>query len=680
MFTRISVAAVLCSTAALTAAQAACAAEARANKAIEEVVVISHPLSAEGLALSSEVLEGEALARQLESSIGDTVGQRPGVHAAGFGQAASRPVIHGLSGPRVRIMEDHIDALDVSVTSADHAVTIEPFVADRIEILKGPSTLLYGTGAIGGVVDVHTGRIPHQPAERSLTGRVEVRRGDNGDRETAAGRLDGNLGPLAWHLDGFSREAEPYDIPGFAESRALRERDGDSTDDGVRDRLPGSGLDVRGGAVGLSLLGERGFAGAAVSTTDARYGLPGGHEEEDEPPDPGATETPELDLEQTRIDLEAGLKNPFRGFDSLNLRIGINDYRHREIEPDGEIATVFENEAVEGRVELSHTPVGGWSGAFGVQYTDRDFAATGEEAFIAPVDTTSYGVFWVGERGFERFDVEAGLRLGATRVNPSAGPSRRFDTYAVSVGLILPFGEAWSLGVIADHTARAPVAEELFSNGPHLATRAFEFGNAGLDVEKSSSLSANLRYASERFSVNASAYYNHFADFIYETATGDEEDGLPVFVYGQDDARFFGLDAEIEATAASWRRGSLRLNARFDTVTGEVDVSGDDDLPRIPPTRYGLGLAVTHGPLEATLDHTWVRAQNDTAAFELATGAYRDLRAFIGVKLPLAGDVITLFVQGRNLTDAEQRQHTSFIKDFAPLPGRTVEAGLRARF
>ncbi|MEQ8860752.1 MAG: TonB-dependent receptor [Pseudomonadales bacterium] len=650
---------------------------------LETVVVTAHPLSAEGLALAAEILEDEELARKLQSSIGETVGYEPGVHSASFGQAASRPVIHGLSGPRVRILEDRIDSLDVSVTSADHAVTIEPFIADRIEILKGPSTLLYGSGAIGGVVDVHTGRIPHEIPEEGFAGRFEGRLGDNADRETAALRLDGGTDGFAWHADGFTRKADEYDIPGFAESavlRALEEEDGG----GTRDQLPGSALDVAGGAFGAAFVGDRGFAGAAVSWLNGDYGLPGGHDAHEEGTQGGAEETegnPLLDLKQTRIDLEAGVIDPFAGFTSLNVRVGINDYEHQEIEPDGAVATVFDNEAVEARIELTHRPVARWNGALGVQVLDRDFSAIGEEAFIAPVDTRAIGAFWVGERSFERFDLEAGVRLETVTVDPSVGSSLDFTAYAASLGTVIPFAGSWSLGLLADYSARAPIAEELFSNGPHLATGAFEVGDASLDGEKALNLSANLRYAGDGWLFNSTLYYTDFSDFIYETPTGAEEDGLPVFVFRQDDAEFVGFDAEIEATIATWERGSLALSAMFDTVSASLDIAGNDDIPRLPPTRYGIGASGSLGIVRASIDYLWVEEQDDIADFELPTDEYRDLRAFLGADFRLGSDrQLTLFVQGRNLTDDDQRQHSSFIKDLAPLPGRTLEAGIRARF
>jgi iron complex outermembrane recepter protein len=653
--------------------------------AMETITVIAHPLSAEGLALAAEVIEGDELSRTVASSIGETVGYEPGVHAANYGQAASRPVIHGLSGPRVRILEDRIDTLDVSVTSADHAVTVEPFLADRIEILKGPSTLLYGSGAIGGVVDVHTGRIPHEQSAEPVSGRIEGRRGNNGDRETLVGRLDGGVGAFAWHIDGFTRQADEYRIPGFAESKALRaleEEDDDHGDDEVRRRLPGSDLDSKGGAVGFSFVGDRGFAGMSISGVDAKYGLPGGHADHDEEEAEDEEEgNPVLDLKQTRVDFEAGLANPFQGFESLNLRIGHNDYEHKEIEPDGEVATLFSNDAWEARVELVHQEYAGWNGAFGLQFTDRDFSATGEEAFIAPVETRALGAFWVGERRFERFELEAGLRLETVDVDSSTAGSQDFTSYAVSLGLVVPIGDGWSLGLLSDYSARAPIAEELFSDGPHLATRAFEIGNPDLDVERALSLSANLRYATDDWLFNSTLYYTRFTDFIYESPTGEEEDDLPVFVYQQASADFVGFDAEVRRTVATWDQGRLEVSAQFDTVSASLDVTGNDNVPRLPPTRYGLGLAGHWGIVRASIDHLWNEKQNDTAEFELPTDRYRDLRAEVAADFGFAerGD-LTVFVQGRNLSNDDQRQHTSFIKDFAPMPGRTVEAGIRARF
>ncbi len=285
------------------------------------------------------------------------------------------------------------------------------------------------------------------------------------------------------------------------------------------------------------------------------------------------------------------------------------------------------------------------------------------------------------ERAFERFDLEAGARIGRLEHDPLGAPSERFTTYGLSLGAVVPIGAGWRLGLLGDLSSRAPVAEELYSDGPHLATRAFEIGDPALDSEKAFNLSATLEFEGERWSLAGTVYFTSFSDFIYQQATGDVEDDLPVFVYRQEDARFVGVDASVEWRAASWESGGLTLRGLFDFVDAELDVSGNDNLPRIPPTRYGIGAEMTFGVVTASLDYLRVEDQKETATLELPTQAYDDLQAYLGVELPVAADHrLTLFVSGKNLTDDEQRLHTSFIKDFAPAPGRTVEAGLRYLF
>ncbi|XOV84002.1 MAG: TonB-dependent receptor [bacterium] len=663
---------------------------------MEEVLVIAHPLSGAGLSQASTVLQGRELERKLAENIGATLAQEAGIHSAQFGNAVGRPVIHGLGGPRVRIMEDRIDALDVSVTSADHAVTVEPFIADRIEVLKGSSALLYGSGAIGGVVDVHTGRIPHNLADSAFSGGIESRYNDNTDGNATAAKLNGGFGQLAWHLDGTWKDGDDYDIPGFAESARLRaveeaEEEGEEEDheEEARGTVPGSAFDSESYAGGLSYIGEWGFVGASVSRTEAEYGLPGGHghahEEEHAHEDEHAHEeeeeegNPLLDMQQTRTDFELGIKNPIANFTSFNLRLGINDYEHQEIEPGGEVGSEFTNKAWELRGEFTYENAD-WTGAFGVQHMDREFSAVGEEAFVPPVDTTDTGFFWVGERAFDNFSLETGLRVGKVSHNPSTGPDQDFTPFASSVGLVIPFAQGWTLGLVADYSSRAPVAEELYSNGPHLVTNAFEVGDPDLNSEKAANLAATLSYRDEIWDFSATTYYTRFSDFIYEQANGDIEDDLPVFVFQQEDATFAGIDVEVSARVAQWDNGGLLLRGMFDWVEAEVDVSGNDNLPRIPPLRFGVGVETTFGRVTASLDYLQVNRQRDVAQQELETSGYDDLRAYVGMDIPMADGSLNVFVNGRNLTDDEQRFHTSFIKDFAPAPGRTIEAGVRFLF
>jgi iron complex outermembrane receptor protein len=647
---------------------------------MEEVIVTAHPLSAEGLAQAGLVLEGAALSRNLSANIGETLVRQPGIHNSSFGNAAGRPVIRGLSGPRVRIMEDRLDTLDVSVTSADHATTVDAFVADRIEVLKGPSTLLYGSGAIGGVVDVHTGRIPHSLNE-DVTGGIEARIEDSTEQVSTVGELDFGAGPMSFHVDGFYRDANDYDIPGCVESDELRASEGGEECE-VDGTLPGSNLETWGGAFGGSYIGSRGFIGFSVSRYSNDYGLPGGHGHEEEEGEEEEAEdgTPTIDLDQTRYDFEAGLEDPFQGFSSLNVRIAYNDYEHEEIEPNGEIATEFDNKAWDSRFELSHREVFEFTGSFGLQYADKNFSAVGEEAFIEPVDTTAVAAFWVGQRAFSAFDLETGLRAESVEHDPASGSEDDFTVYSASLGVVVPFASAWEFGLQSDFSERAPVPEELYSNGPHLATQSFEIGNPDLDEEQALSLAATIGYLSDAWYLNASAYVTEFSDFIYQFATGEEEDGLPVQQYTQDDATFFGFEMDGGIRAAAFDAGSLWLNAMFDYVDAELDIDGNDNIPRLPPWRIGFGAALDWHRVTARIDYMYVNEQDDVSEFELQTDDYEDLRIYLATGLPVRFGEFEMFVQGKNLTDDEQRYHASFIKDFAPQPGRTIEAGIRMRF
>jgi len=651
---------------------------------IEEVIVVAHPLSAEGLAQAAIALEGDALARNLSSNVAETLARQPGIHNSSFGNAAGRPVIRGLGGPRVRMMEDRLETLDVSVTSADHATTVDALVADRVEVLKGPSTLIYGSGAIGGVVDVHTGRIPHLRQE-TPTGGLELRGEDATEQVSTVGELDFGSGPLAFHVDGFYRDAEDYEIPGCTESDVLRAAEGGEPCE-VDGKLPGSALETWGGAFGTSYVGERGFVGFAVSRYDNEYGLPGGHAHEEEEPGAGEEEeeegNPLIELEQTRYDFEAGLEDPLAGFRILNVRLVYNDYEHAEIEPSGEVATNFDNEAWDLRAELTHEPALGFEGTFGLQLTDKEFSALGEEAFIAPVDTSAAAAFWVGQRAFDGFSLETGVRVETVEHEPTGTGNDDFTVFSGSLGLVIPFSPGWQLGLQGDYSQRAPVPEELYSNGAHLATQAFEIGDPTLDEEQAVNLAANLNYAGETWRLAASAYYTSFSDFIYEFATGavDVESELPVLQFAQDDADFFGVELDAGVRVATFDQGALWLTAMYDLVDAELDVSGNDNVPRLPPQRTGIGAELTWGLTTASIDYLWVDEQDDVTTFELPTDDYEDLRVYLGTRVPLSTGELSLFVQGKNLTDDEQRYHTSFIKDFAPQPGRTIEGGVRLTF
>ena len=717
---------------------------------IEEIVVRVHPLHAEGLAQPVEILQSDELNRVRSPSIGETISALPGIRSSSFGQAVGRPIIRGLGGPRVKVMEDRIDSLDVSVSSPDHTITIEPLIAESIEVLKGPSTLLYGTSGIGGVVDVHTGRIPNEIPE-SLSGTIDARGDNNANTESFAVRLDGGSGNFAFHLDGFYRDANDYKIPGFAESLAQRAREeaeedhhdedhddhededhhdedhddhededhhdedhDDHEDEDHHDEdhegehgddeqeafgeLPGSELKTEGGSFGLSYIGDRGYVGVSVSAYDARYGLPGhshghhghhGHEDEDHEGEEhegedheeeghaeGEESPPILDLSQTRLDFDARLDSPAENISSVNLRVGVNDYEHTEFE-EGEAGTTFKTESVEARTQLVHESVWGITGAAGLQISAREYSALGEEAFVEPVDTDSVGLFYVGQRKFGELSVESGLRYEDVEHNPTNGRKRSFDLTAISLGIIYPLSNDWTLTGQFDHSGRAPIAEELYSNGAHLATQSYERGDQTLEEEIATNLSVALSYRSSFLDFSLSVYETRFDDFIYQSNTGLEEDELPLLQWTQSDATFNGFEIEANWVARSWSGGSLDLSASYDRVRAQLDQGVQRDLPRIPPQRWQLGAILTLGDFMAELSYLEVGDQDNVAPNELATESYEDVRFYLGYDIEYAGSQIEIFLSGRNLTDDEQRYHTSFIKDLAPQPGRTVEAGFR---
>ncbi|HSG87812.1 MAG TPA: TonB-dependent receptor [Pseudomonadales bacterium] len=668
---------------------------------IEEVRVFAHSLrpTSREVAQPVSVLSGEALARRVAPSLGATVDSEPGIHSSYFGPAVGRPVIRGLSGPRVKLLEDGIAAMDVSTTSDDHATSVEPFLAEQIEILKGPATVLYGSGAIGGVVNSVSGRIPQAAPEKAMSLKAEARVGDVADESSLAVRADGGSEQFAWHLDALSRQTDDFDVPGFVESEALRDAEaaeaaetgGDAPEE-ARGSLPNSDLDTEVLSAGFAWFGERVQIGAAVSRYQNEYGLPGGHpheeahEEEHEAEEEEEEGDVRIELDQTRYDLQIGVAEPLPGFDALRLRGAFNDYRHVEIEGSGEVGTLFENESVEARLELLNAPIAGFTGAVGLQVEDRDFRATGEEAFVVPVQRDAQALFVYQQRQFVVGGVDLGLDLGlrGERVayDPDAGRDTDFDAFSFALGGVWALTDDISLALQTDIARRAPELEELYANGPHLATRTFEIGRADLDEEQALNATLTLDASFEWFETVVSVYRTDFSDFIHLRDTGLEEEGLPVRVWTQGDARVSGAEAELivhvleSATTVDLRVVGDLVRARLENPPAGEDA----DLPRIPAGRLGLGLEFTRGSLAGEIGVTRVFRQTDTAAFETATDAYTMVDVFLGWHLNTGRGHVELFLQGDNLLDVEARAHTSFLKDFAPLPGRSLQAGVRLEF
>ncbi|MGK7296607.1 MAG: TonB-dependent receptor plug domain-containing protein, partial [Candidatus Wenzhouxiangella sp. M2_3B_020] len=377
-----------------------------------------------------EVLAGESLDDKKESTLGETLQSEVGIHSTFFGPGAGRPIIRGLGGNRVRITEDGLDSSDASALSPDHAVSVEPLLVDRIEILRGPANLLYGSTASGGVVNVVDNRIPEQ--RQDFSGAVELRGNTVADQRAGVFRLDGGVGAVQFHVDGFKRDAEDYEVPGFALSASERaELDADERAELERGVVENSFQETEGGTVGLSLAGDWGYAGVAFKRYETLYGIPGGHEhggEEDHGDEHGdfhaivlgeedhdeheehGEENVSIDLEQDRWEFKSALFQPLAAIDEINFKVVTNDYRHVELEGD-EVGTTFDIEGTELRSEIKLVPFGRSSGVGGVQYEDSDLEAIGAEAFIPPTSTESLGVFYIHELDLDPLKFSAGVRL-----------------------------------------------------------------------------------------------------------------------------------------------------------------------------------------------------------------------------------------------------------------------------
>ncbi|HEY5972542.1 MAG TPA: TonB-dependent receptor [Pseudoxanthomonas sp.] len=627
-------------------------------KDLTGVVVTASPLrdTADALSKPAEVLSGERLDESRAASLGETISSLPGVQSSNFGPGVGRPILRGLDGPRVAVLSNGLSSADVSTVSQDHSPAVEAFLADQIEVLKGPSTLLYGSGAIGGIVNVVDGRIPETPIEGGFSGRAEMRFDSVNDGNTDLVRVDGGNDRFALHADAVYRNNKDYDTP-----------------DGTQ---PNTFIDTKTGAVGGSLLGDWGFVGVSASRFEDDYGNPG---------EPGDLANGErgvfLKMRQERYDLKGGLTDPWGEGSSLRYSVGHTDYNHIEFEGE-EVGTTFEKKADEARVEAAFAWPSGWEGAAGAQASDSTFKAIGEESFVPETSTRAFGVFGVARKSWNDFQLDLGARIDSIEADPVDGSARDFKPLSLSLAGGWRLNEQWRVTANLDHAERAPAEEELFSDGPHLATLAYEIGDANLGKEKANQLEFGLQYQSDLMDAKASVYYNRFDDFIYLVDTGEEFDLggelLPIRQWSQADARFRGFEGEATFHLADNESGTWDLRVYGDTVRGTLATGGN--LPRIAPSRFGTQLRWESEGWRASLGAVRYDKQDKVADNETPTDGYTLVDAHVAYHHDLGDTAWELFLDGSNLTGERARVHTSFLKDSVLLPDRNFSAGVRVFF
>jgi iron complex outermembrane recepter protein len=669
-------------------------------------IVVTAPYVRElDILAGTAVLTGADLARDIRPQIGDTLARLPGVSATSFAPGASRPVLRGFQGERVRVLTDGIGTIDVSNTSADHAVTIDPLTAERVEVLHGPAVLLFGSQAIGGAVNVLDRRIPRAVPTEPVHFDLLATYGSADDERSVGGGIDFPLGTggLVLHLDGSYRNTNDREIGGFLLSPELRaeqleiaaeERAEGHLDEATeaeelanfRGVIPNSATETTTAGFGAAYIGERGNLGFSVSLFDSDYGVPTrpgaghGHGEEGEEEEGGeeGEELVTIGLEQIRADLRGEVE--VGGFiDRIRVRLGYADYEHTEFEGD-EVGTLFLTEGLEGRLELAQADRNGWRGASGVQFFTRDLVSIGAEAFIPDNQTDQLGLFTLQEFDLGQFGIEGAARYERTDVSSRpVGVERGFNAFSAALGASYNLSPRVRIGANVSRAERAPAAEELFSNGPHIATQAFEVGDPTLSKEKSWGAELYARAETADYKLSASLYANWFDDYIFQADTGEEEDDLPVRQYLQADARYYGF--ELEGSATLYRADGLRIVG--DVVTDYVRATirdGGGPVPRIPPFRALAGLEAQSTNLEGRIEVEYVAEQDRVAAFETPTDDFTLLNASVAWRPFGRRNGTALIFSANNILDVDARRHASFTKDFVPLAGRDLRVSLRATF
>jgi iron complex outermembrane receptor protein len=636
------------------------------------------------------ILNGRELSLKRESTLAETLNTIPGVSNSSFGPSVGRPVIRGMDSDRIRILQNGINNLDASNLSFDHGVSIDPLIVEQIDVIRGPATLLYGGGAVGGVINAIDHRIPKERLE-GITGRGEVRYGGANLEQSNAAVVDVGTGNFVMHFDAYNRDSKNLRIPGNAVSRRL-----ESTNYWDKEKLPGgeyapyptdhgkgrllnSQSETKGGAIGASMIFDRGYAGLSYANHQTNYGSI---------KEPGIL----IDMDSDRFDFASEIRDLGTFFESVKFKTAYTDYRHDEVE-EGEIETTFKNRGINGTFELTHIPFLGLKGVIGTQFDNGKFDALGDEAFVPNAKANSQSIYIYEELPLNHHKVTFGLRHGKHDIASKGGgdnfgdpTTKKFNTNNAAIGGLYAFNDQWSLTGNMTHNERAPSYFELFANGFHVATATYEQGDAGLRKEMSNGLDGQIRWKAGQESLSLGAYYTNFSNFIGLLSTDDIED-IDGSEYPRV-SRFTGIRAifkGVELEGKTMLTENLQFNVRGDYVDAKDKTNGGY-VPRISPLKLGAGLKYEFDSFGARLDVLHAFRQDRVATNynyeggkELITDSYTNVSMMATYKLPTQYN-LEAFTRANNLLDEEIREHTSFLKDIAPMGGRSLMIGLRGEF
>ena len=663
----------------------------------EEIVVTAPYVERLDILSGTSAVSGDLLAEKTRAQLGDILSSLPGVSATSFSPGASRPVLRGYQGNRVAVLTDGIGNIDASNTSADHAVTIDTLTIERIEVLRGPAVLLFGGQAVGGAVNALDKRIPRAvPKEAvhvdALAGYGSAARDWSGGASVDVPVTD----RVVVHLDGSYRNSDDLRTGGYILSPSLRaevlEFAAEETSEGNLDeaaealeladqsgRIPNSAVKSWTAAGGIAFIEDGGNIGLSYSIYDTNYGIPARPGSGHAHADGCAEEAPvTIGMRQYRFDVRGEVDLGDGLFEKLRLRAGYANYSHTEFEGD-EIGTIFNSKGIEGRAEFIQNDRGGWRGASGAQYQSRDLEAIGAEAFVPPNKTKQFGLFTLQEFTAGNLDTEVALRFDTAELRADIlGINRSFNNASAAFGVGYHIGDL-KVGANLSRTGRAPAVEELFSNGPHIATQAFEVGDPLLKSERAWNGELYARYDTADTAFNLTLYTNRFDNFIYEAETGAVEDDLPIFQYFQNDAKVWGIEFQGSQKLASFGDVDLKVDAVADYTRAKIS-GGAGNVPRIPPLRVLGGVELNGTRLDLRGEVEWSDAQTKTAPFETATDGFTLVNATATWR-PFGSDRnVALIASANNIFDVVARRSASFTKDFVPLSGRDFRLSARISF
>ncbi|MCU4121578.1 TonB-dependent receptor [Variovorax sp. N23] len=659
---------------------------------LKEVTVTGNPLGASELIAPTETLQGNTLMLRSRSTLGETLDGVPGVSSSYFGPNASRPIIRGQDGDRIRILQNGGSAPDASALSYDHAVPVDALVTDRIEVLRGPSALQYGGSAVGGVVNVIDNRIPTEPIN-GFGGRADLGYATGSQERSGGVVLEGGNDRYALHVDAFDRKSDDVRVPIDLECAK-------PGSPGLARRICNSQNSAHGGAVGGTLFFDRGWIGASASSYRSDYGTV-------------AEDEVTIGMKSDRYALE-GEWRPGGFFSSVHAKFGHTDYGHTEFE-GGSPGTTFANMSNDLRIEARHQKIGGVEGMIGFTSETGRFSADGEEAFAPHSRTRANALFLHEELATSWGRLSFGARTEQVKVESLGYPDdlsitrfatgeRSFNPHSAAFGALVNLTPQWQLTSNLAYTERAPKDYELFANGPHVATAAWEVGDASLEKERSIGFDLGAQWKNGPNNARVNAYVTRFRNYIGLNASGVQRDGegevvtdpaaagtLAEYVYGGVRARFTGIEASgnlrllgNEGFAAMARSGTLDLQWRGDLVRATNTDTGEP-LPRISPVRVGAALAYGDGPWTARFGFDRYSAQHRVPADGTReTGGYTLWNAALAYRMKVTGATLTWYARLDNITNKLAYSATSILTTTvypaAPLPGRSLKVGLRASF